>query len=66
MPAKNKFSLPLILISSVTAVAFFTFINSLDKGESWRIIFSSIGFGGLLLFTILVLIHFNKARRQKQ
>lgn len=54
MTHKIRIGSILMLTTIITLFSFFIFLQSFEKGQGWRIIFSSVGFMGFLFFTITI------------
>ncbi len=61
----KKTNIALTNISLATMVAFIIFINSIDKGEVWRIVFSSVSLLIFVFLLISVLVNKNKLKKQE-
>ncbi len=66
MSTQFKVAQALLLTTIVTLFSFFGFLNGLNRGETWRIVCSSLGFVGFLVFTILLAIKFFEELRLKK
>ena len=60
MTKKTQLLISLLLSTFASGTSFFILLHSIDKGEVWRIIASSVGFLGFLLLNVLVTIQWMK------
>ncbi len=60
----KKINVAIVNISILTLIAFIIFIYSIGKGETWRIIFASVGLAGFALMLLMLIIRKNKLRKE--
>ena len=63
MTKGNKTAISLVLNSAMALFSFIVLMNTLSKGELWRIIFAVIGFIVFLSFSIALLNKWSKQRK---
>ncbi|GBD91817.1 hypothetical protein BMS3Abin04_02549 [bacterium BMS3Abin04] len=63
MAGKNRTAISLAINLTITVLSFIVLMNSLSRGELWRIIFTSAGFIVFPGFSIALLNELSKQRK---